>query len=132
MRRNYLRARARGGYNLLEVLIGMVVLAIGLVSAFELTMMTSRLVQRSQFLAQATALAEYKLEELRNADYDTIATGADGSTLDALGNNGGIYTRSWTVQADAPATGLKTVAVHVTWSQFGQTQDVRLTGVIGQ
>jgi hypothetical protein len=42
-----------------------------------------------------------------------------------MGAAGGTYTRTWTVTADTPMTGLKTVALQVTWSLNGQTQTVR-------
>jgi prepilin-type N-terminal cleavage/methylation domain-containing protein len=132
-----MRSRRRGhgsrrGFNLLEVLIGMVVLAVALASAYQLTFATSRLTQRTQNLANATALAEYKLEELRNTDYADIETGADESTLDAMGNAGGQFARAWAVTEDQPMAGLKTVVVAVSWDQLGQQNSYTLTGVIGQ
>jgi len=123
---------SRDGFNLLDVLIGMVLLAIALASAYQLTYNNSRLMQRTQYSANATTLAEYKLEQLRNADYDEIATGADETTLDAMGNAGGPFARAWTVTEDAPMTGLKTVVVVVSWNQFGEQQSFSLTGVTGQ
>ena len=128
--------QSRRGFNLIEVLIGMVLLAIALASAYQLTYTTSRLTQRTQFLANATTLAEYKLEELRNTDYTATAIAAgphyDLATLDAMGNAGGPFARAWTVAVNQPMTGLKTVVVVVRWNQFGQTQSFSLTGVIGQ
>jgi prepilin-type N-terminal cleavage/methylation domain-containing protein len=132
-----LRRGSRGGYNLLEVLIGMVVLAIGLASAFALSVANARLVEQNQNLAAASNLAEYKLEELRNTDFDSIVDGSDGYTINSQGqyDGEGIFTRAWTVASGAPSlasSDLKTVVVAVSWSQWGETRTYTLTGVIGQ
>ena len=108
------------------------VLAIALASAYQLTYNTTRLTQRTQYMANATTLAEYKLESLRNTNYADITTGEDESTLDAMGNAGGPFARAWTVAEDEPVAGLKTVVVVVSWEQLGQEQSYSLTGVIGQ
>jgi Tfp pilus assembly protein PilV len=68
-------AQPRRGYNLLDALIGMVVLAIGLSSAFAMSVANARLVEKNQNLAAAN-LAEYKIEELRNANFDSPWTAA--------------------------------------------------------
>ena len=124
--------RCRSGFSLIDVLMGMVLLTIALASTYQLTFDTSRLMQRNQYLAAATTLAEYKLEELRNTDYAAVVTGSDEGALNAMGEAGGPFTRAWTVQAETPAAGLKTVVVAVSWSQFDATQTFTLTGVVGQ
>lgn len=131
------RTTLRMGFNLLEVLIGMVVLAIGLASAFALSVANARLVEKNQNLAAAANLAEYKVEELRNTAFDSIVDGSDGYTLNSKGqyDGQGIFTRAWTVSSGAPSLAsndLKTVVVAVSWNQWGQTQTYTLTGVIGQ
>lgn len=125
------RSRKYRGYSLVDVLIGIAVLGIALSSAFTLSISTSRVTAQTRNLSAATALAEFKLEELRNADFDSIITGNDTGTMDALGDPGGIYSRTWVVGDNTPATGLKTVAVTVSWPQWGETRTYTLTGVIG-
>lgn len=127
----------RGGYNLLDALIGMVILAIGLSSAFAMSVANARLVEKNQSVAAASNLAEYKLEELRNTDFDSIVDGSDDTPLNSEGqpDSHGIYTRAWTVAEGAPSlatSDLKTAVVVVTWSQWGQTRSYSLTGVIGR
>ncbi len=125
------RRRKFRGYSLVDVLIGVAILGIALSSAFTLSITTSRVTSQTRNLSAATALAEFKLEELRNTDFDAIATGSDASAMDALGDAGGAYSRSWVVGDNTPATGLKTVAVTVSWPQWGETRTYTLTGVIG-
>jgi type II secretory pathway pseudopilin PulG len=125
------RLKRSRGYSLVDVLIGIAILGIALSSAFTLSITTSRVTSQTRNLSAATALAEFKLEELRNTDYVSIVSGADASAMDALGDAGGAYTRSWVVGENTPATGLKTVAVTVSWPQWGETRAYTLTGVIG-
>lgn len=127
---NLLMRRPRG-YSLIDVLIGMTVLGIALSSAFTLSITTSRMATLNQHLGEATALAEARLESIRNTDYTTVVSGSDAGTLTAEGDPGGIYTRSWTVTNNVPQAPLKTVAVTVSWLQWGQTRTYVLTGVIG-
>lgn len=133
--RKRFRLGVRPGYSLLEVLIGMIVLAIALASAFAMSVANARLVERNQNLAAAVNLAEAKLEELRNLPLHTIVDGSDDGTINAQGDAGGIFSRAWTVVSGAPgfaSTDLKTVAVTVQWNQWDETRSYSLTGVIGQ
>lgn len=133
--RQLLVLRPRRGYNLLEVLIGMVVLAIALASAFAMSVANARLVERNQNLAAAVNLAEAKIEELRNLPFASIVDGSEDGAINAQGDAGGIFTRAWTVASGAPgfaSSELKTVVVAVSWSQWGETRTYGLTGVIGQ
>ena len=121
----------RRGYSLVEVMIGMTVLMIAIAGAFYMSFNLARQHQTIQYLATASNLAEYKLEELRNANFDEILSGNDGGTLDDLGQSPGRYTRSWSVVDDTPTAGLKTVTVTVNWDQWGVTRQYQLAGVIG-
>ena len=125
------RLKERDGGGLLDVLIGMVILTIALSSAFMLSLHASQTMRRGQHMAAAASLAEYKIEELRNASMDNIVTGSDGTALDALGNEGTRFTRSWTVNDNTPVVGLKEVTVNVNWDYNGETRLYTLTGVIG-
>jgi prepilin-type N-terminal cleavage/methylation domain-containing protein len=131
MRRLGLLGKGARGYSLVETLIGMVVLGIAIGSASALLIATSRLNSMNQNLPAATALAEAKLEELRNLDLANVVTGADPGKLNAQGDAGGIFSRTWTVQNNLPVTGLKTVVVAVAWTQFGGARTYTLTGVLG-
>jgi prepilin-type N-terminal cleavage/methylation domain-containing protein len=133
--RRTIALRPRGGYNLLEVLIGMVVLAIALASAFAMSVANARLVERNQNLAAAVNLAEAKLEELRNLPFASVVDGSDDGTINAQGDPDGIFSRAWTVATGVPgfaSNELKTVVVAVQWNQWGETRTYSLTGVIGQ
>jgi prepilin-type N-terminal cleavage/methylation domain-containing protein len=123
---------SRPGFSLVEVLIGMLILAIGLASAFTLTVTTSRHTAANRNLATAANLAEYKIEELRNASAPALVSGADPTLLNALGqaDAAGLFSRAWVVTNDMPETGLRTVVVSVSWSELGPTRTYTLSGVL--
>lgn len=133
--RRLIASNPRGGYNLLEVLIGMVVLAIALASAFAMSVANARLVERNQNLAAAVNLAEAKLEELRNLPFASVVDGSDDGMINAQGDPDGVFSRAWTVATGVPGfanNNLKTVVVIVQWNQWDETRSYSLTGVIGQ
>lgn len=125
-----MRRPRRAGFSLLDVLIGTVVLALAMFSALALAGNNARLVAMNQNLAAASLLAQNKLEELRNAEYATIASGADETELNSQGDVGEMYTRSWTVTNNTPMVGMKSIQVTVSWSQSGETQNYVLNGVV--
>jgi type IV pilus assembly protein PilV len=124
--------RARRGFSLLEVLLGMIILGIGLASAYALTVATSRHTAANRSLAQAANLAEYKLEELRNASAPALVSGSDMTLLNAEGeaDAAGMFSRAWVVTSDMPQAGLRTVVVTVSWNELGQTRIYSLSGVL--
>jgi Tfp pilus assembly protein PilV len=124
--------RRRAGFSLIDVLIGMAILSIALGSSLALAGNNARLVSRNQNLAAASLLAQNKLEDLRNSTYASIATGADATTINSLGDPSGIFTRSWAVQNNTPMAGMKTIVVTVTWQQWNETRNYNLRGVVAQ
>ena len=70
----------------------------------------------------ATALAQQKIEELRNLPLGAaqLTTGSYTDASNPLGSNGAAgrtFTRTWTVSAkDQPRSGLKTLTVSVAWT----------------
>lgn len=134
MRRSLRRLGRADGFSLIEVLA-----AAGLISLVALGFAAGaeRGVRYSSYnrnLGAATALAQDKMEELRsrNAGDLQLLDGAHADPLNpltALGTAGGLYTRRWTVMDNMPATGLKTIAMTVTWTAQGETHRVRLVAV---
>ena len=61
----------------------------------------------------AAALAADKMEELKNTAYASLADGTDTQES--------IFTRTWTVTANSPATGMSTLVVTVAWNWQGTT-----------
>lgn len=126
------------GFTLLEALIAFVVLAGGLLAAFRFHSTTMSVTAESKVRAQATALAELKLEELRNfqtiADFNTIVVDGNG-----LGDHAGVdyaadFTLAWD-RVEAYEVGgrdnPRQVDVTVSWTdRDGSAQSVILSSII--
>ncbi|MEZ5339404.1 MAG: hypothetical protein R3F46_14225 [bacterium] len=125
-----LQSGSRRGFSLIDVMIGLVLLALALMFGLQVSIASSRVTQSNMFVSSAANLAEVKIEELRNIDFDLVVDGADGAQINELGEVGGIYSRSWTVTEDMPEDGMKQVTVFVSWQRMGQTSTFDLTGVI--
>ena len=131
--------KSKGGHSIIEVLIGMTILAITLGSAYALSISNSNLFLRNQRISAAVYLADYKMEELRNTNFDDIDEGYDGNPLSGTGapiSSGGstdeIYYRWWTVTDNDPATDMKTIVVLVAWYERGQLRGYPLVGVVSR
>jgi prepilin-type N-terminal cleavage/methylation domain-containing protein len=114
----------KNGFTLLEVMIALSILAVGLLSLEGMFVTSMGATSRGGRETQAVQLAQQKIEEFKTTKYDTIVSGGDGVKIDSLGKNVAdlpanglpkIYTRTWTVVADANAQ-LKTVTVTVAWN----------------
>jgi type IV pilus assembly protein PilV len=105
------------GFTLTEVLVAVVVFSVGLLGIAGLATVIIRGNTFSSMLTTATILAQDKLEESQDTAYTAINTGRDSVT----GNNI-IYTRVWNVTDNAPAAGMKTIEVTVSWRVRGKQQ----------
>lgn len=109
------------GLSLIEILVAFTILSIAGIALFKIgsTSITGNTKTADQVVAGA--LASAKLEDLRNTDYDSLASGSDGP-LTAGGASGGMFTRTWTITS-TPITGVsnnvKTAAVSVSWTGGG-------------
>ena len=93
------------GFTVIEALFAIVILTISLVSLAELMAITLRMQMLGRNQTAAARLAQDKIDELMNANFNTAATVAIGGSLtadqanhwDMAGNN--LYRRRWTVAA---------------------------------
>ena len=125
------RRRKQMGFTLLEALFAFVVLAGGLLALFRFHATTMESTAEAKIRAEAMALGEQKLEELRSfisaADFD--ATIVDGA---GLGDYAGVdyaaaFTRSWTVAGNNP----RELTVTVGWTdRSNSAQNVELSTLV--
>lgn len=129
---NMKRSIAReGGFLLIEMLVVMLILAIGLLGIIAESSAAVRGGRLANQGTAGTALGQAKIEELKGVRFDDIASGADATTLDANGAANGVFSRSWSVTSQTlngvPA---KQITVTVTWPETTGTPSVSLTTLI--
>jgi len=112
------------GFTLVEVMIAIAILVIGLlgVAGVATTVINGNALGKE--ITTATTLAQDKMEELKGTAYASLTSNSDTQES--------IYTRTWTVTADSPAAGMKTIDVVVTFSWKGATHNVTLKTIVAQ
>ncbi len=123
--------KKQNGFSLLEVLIALVILAIGLLAVAQMQITAIKGNAYGSGMTNASSLASNTLERLMALPYTNAAltpTGAPpdaplttGSTLDPLvavegGVNNEGYTRVYWVEDDTPSIGMKQITVRVVWA----------------
>jgi prepilin-type N-terminal cleavage/methylation domain-containing protein len=119
---------AQKGFSLIELLIAMSVLAIGMLAAASMQYSAVRNNTSGNVSTQAAMLAKAQLEMLKNQDIDSAALApgdySDPTAIDANGNPGGIYHRSWRI--DPLGASARRIRVTVQWTKFGAPRSVVL------
>lgn len=118
-------ASKQSGFSLIEVLIAMAILAISLLAAATMQVSSIRNNASGNMVTQANMLAKAQMEVLKNtADVTTLADGAENN-IDADGQPGGIYNRSWMVTN--MGTTARRITVTVEWTKRGLSRSIILS-----
>jgi type IV pilus assembly protein PilV len=99
------------GFTLLEVMIALVILAVGLLGLASLQVMAIKGNSFGQQMTVASTLAQNQLEQLRRTPA-ALVNGNDTVT----DQNGITYTRNWAVTPNSPQTGASTVLITISWT----------------
>jgi type IV pilus assembly protein PilV len=123
--------RDNNGYLLLEILMAVAIFSLGFLAVGTLIISTTRNNTTGNVITQATMLASKKLESLKDTtNIATLASGVDPSNpIDDQGKNGGIYTRSWTIEKLPADDTARRIKVRVSWNRLGQNRAVELTTI---
>jgi type IV pilus assembly protein PilV len=113
------------GFTLIEMLIAIVILAVGLLSMATLTGAIIQKNKLSNDLTAATTLAQDKLEDIRANGYASAVS----ETKTACTGDFSEYQREVTVNNDTPAAGMKQVTVKVYWGP-SDTHDVEIKTIL--
>ena len=105
------------GFTLLEVMIAVLILAMGLLGLAALQIVAVKGNAFSGDMSYATALAQQTFEELNHCDHDDPALDAslNPHMQTVIGDRGVSYTVRWNVQDDVPGDNMKAVALEIVW-----------------
>ena len=118
-------ASNQNGFSLIEILIAMGILALAMLAAASMQFSSIRNNASGNMATQASMLAKAQMEVLKNtSDITTLADGVENN-IDANGQLGGIYNRSWTV-ANLGTTARR-ITVTVQWSKRGKSRRIVLS-----
>lgn len=119
------RSKNTAGYSVIEILVAVVVFAIGVMGLAGLIPLATRNLSRSAGTSSANSLAQGKLEELENANGTSdLDSGAGADTLE------GRFVRRWTVTEDSPLPGMTSIRVEVRWDDNGPQRIELSTSVL--
>ena len=116
------KLEAQSGFTLIEILVAMAIFSIGVLGFAISTISVTQGNQKSYNIALANAFAQDKLEELK-ALPASLASGSD--TI----SSGLSFSRSWTVTANSPISGMHKIDVTVTWTDY-QSHSITLSSAI--
>ncbi len=100
------------GFTLIEVLIGLVILSIGLLAIAGMQVTSIRGNFFSNYLTQASYVAQDRLESLGQLDYDNVALNAGTYNDGQVTLSGVAFSRSYTIGING---NLKTITYTVNW-----------------
>jgi prepilin-type N-terminal cleavage/methylation domain-containing protein len=127
------------GFSILEVLIGICLLAIAMMGLATLQSRGIRGNDLGNRTTQAIALAQDQLEQLIHSasggNFPLAAPSPNpfpdaNNPITETGAAGGIFTRTWRLQHNTPVTNAQTITVNVSWSDLVGDHQVTETGVI--
>lgn len=128
IRKQPLNLKNANGFSLIEMLIAMCVLAIGMLAAASLQYSAVRNNTTGNTATQANMLAKATIEMLKSQNIESTALAVgnyvDPSPVDASGNPGGIYNRTWRI--DPLGSSTRRISVTVAWTKFGSTRQVTM------
>lgn len=114
------------GVGLIEIIIAMMIFAIGITAALKTLPDSNRATSRSRNLTTATNLAQQKVEELMGTPYGNADLTA-GNHTDPDNPIETIFSRVWSVTDDSPLADMKQVIVTVTYVSGSEDNSVTLT-----
>jgi prepilin-type N-terminal cleavage/methylation domain-containing protein len=124
--------KKHGGFTLTEVLIAVVILSVGLLGLSAMTVAMTKSLAFGNRLTTATALAQKKLEEIKNTSYTNVTSAnyalEDYNTIAGYPQ----FSRSVTITTDSPLVNTKTILVTTTWKRetTGTPYHVTLTTIV--
>jgi len=104
------------GFTLTEVLIGLIILSVGILAITAVHIASTKSGYFSNTVAQATILAQDKLEYLKNLPYSDSDMSSGQHNEGIL--SGTVFSRQYTIVEDA-GNSMKTITVNIDWTDRG-------------
>lgn len=118
------------GFTIVELLLAIAVGTIYAISINTVSTTYMRTGQEVRNLSIANAYVEGKIESLRNAGYNSLATGTTNITSELPTQL--LSPRSASLQISAPSSGIKQVDVSVTYNDQGTQRTYSYTTYLGE
>lgn len=118
------------GFTLVELIVSMAVAGIVVVSLTQVTTSYVHTATRGRYLNLANSYVEAKVEDLRNAGYNSLLLGSTSLTSELPAQLPPSRTASMTITS--PVTGIKQVYISVSYHDNGQTNTYNYTTYIGE
>jgi type IV pilus assembly protein PilV len=113
------------GFSLVELLIALAILALSMLAAASMQFGSIRNNANGNMATQANMLAKAKMEELKSTtDLNSLGPGVDDG-INAEGQAGGIYKRSWSVQNLGPTA--RRITVTVEWTKGSRKHTISIS-----
>jgi Tfp pilus assembly protein PilV len=118
--------KSEKGIGLIEIIIAMLIFAIGITAAIRTLPVSNTATTRSRNLTISTNLAQQKIEELMGMPFSdaSLTAGAHDDPDNPIER---IYTRTWVVTDNDPVVDMKTVTVTVTYVSGSTDNSVTLS-----
>jgi len=113
----------RGGYTLIEVMVGLLVLAFGILGIGAMHIHSMRGNAEARDMTEASNLAMDQLESFMAGGYDSVQASEEPAVR-------GRYSMEWTVEEDADAENTKTIAITVSWESEGKPRSISMKHII--
>jgi prepilin-type N-terminal cleavage/methylation domain-containing protein len=118
------RLRTQAGFTMIEVMVAVLLTAIATSGIIGLYMVTTRASGFSRHTTEATILAQDQMEILRTSK--VLGSNVTTTNLSEHGTIGGIFTRIWSVTANAAPLVYDDMVVEVQWLEDGVSRSVIL------
>lgn len=112
--------QGRRGFTLIEVMVAIVMFAIGTLGMGVLTASIIQANRGDTNRTRAIASLRQKVEGFQSRKYTEVTSGSDEDTL-----GGVVIERTWTVTENDPAPGLRRVSLVATWTDADGEHRVR-------